>query len=671
MSSAAEEAAEPALCNLRCGDDDRLDLWRQLEQDYRDGRFCDLHLLCDGGQALPCHRLVLAAASPMMRRALLASTPTEEEKITVAAVAGRELRQVKTALDAVYGFLSRSSNEVQVNDDDDGTLAALGVDFEVLCSPTPVKQEMNEVKEESRVRVSKYECEDDDEEEEEGLSEDGDWLEQEKKRRSKRRRGRKRKVEEEDYYWEEQDYNEEDGYGDNDDQEEEEVEFKPVVSAAAAGRTGRRKKLEPKLVERKATTAKGAARTPEELYAQMSGRTGSVEVEMQGEALDVSKHIRAKYRTRTVYQTMMGLRRKPEEEGTYDALPLAWSILGDSEDVAEQYKSTCRALIHVLGFSDMEAYYDAQVYSRQGIFRQNNNHKTRYALRKQYAKASLEELEALMVREDVAAATRRREPKPPFPIEAGRVTMELDKVELSPEELDGIAFLAFFDDGDVSGWVLNISEDRRQEDAADCVKAAFEIWSRLKKDPRSKYFFMPKSPEMCRMYDRYIVPCETFVVAQEFLRDADGKRRERLLTKEKQCHECGVVFRLTNINEEQKFINHKRMHYIKNFKCECPGAESFRSYPEKKTHFQLFHSDGKFVKCDSCSFVANPEAVARHHDKWHADGGEGGGAKEYVCPTCGVTAKNKHGYYFHMMTHKVRTSAVVTQCYLSLVDCLV
>ncbi len=668
-------------CAFRRGEGARADFWRGVAGLYRVGLHCDLHLVCPGGEAVPCHRLVLAAASPMMRRALRMTTATEEERVAAVNVPDHQHLQVKRAVDALYTFLAREEDQekeqgVQALGDEvhQEVLATLQIDLVSLCLNHPLKMEEEEeeaVKREGgggvdvdvQIRegsggVKRGWDEGDEvgegveeglleeqEEEYEEEEEDGDWYEQEKKRR--RRRDNKRKVnyfkeEEEDDYWGE---------------EEEYSNKKPVLSATSTSTGGgRRKRVKraPALVEKKFVPRRGRdgapVPTPEELYAQMSSCSGEVRVEMQDEPLSVPQHIRAKYRVRTVYQTMMGLRRREREAGedetTYDAMPLAWSILGDSEDVIKQYKTICRAYISVLGFSDMEAYYDAQVYSRQGIFRQNNNHKTRYALRKQFAKASREELESLLRRDDVVAATARRTPRPPLPVAAESARMVLDP-SLTPEDLDGIAFMAFFDNGEVSGWLLRVNELKRQEDTADCVKAAFEIWSRLKKDPKSKYFFMPRSPEMCQMYDRYINPCETFVVAQEFLRDVDGKHREKLLTKEKQCHECGLVFSLTNINEEQKFINHKRMHYIKNFKCDCDVT--FKNYPEKKTHFQLFHSDGKFAKCEQCSFVANPEAVRRHFEKWHSDGAD----KEYVCPTCGVTAKNKHGYYFHMMTHKV------------------
>ncbi len=681
MSAAAaveddDEVVREDGCRLTCGQEAREEFWEEVETFYREGLFCDLHLMCGDGKVVACHRVVLAAVSPVLARSLRGTASAEEERAATASVPDHNHDDVRRFVDALYGFLGRSAEEQELSEAPQEVRDTLRVDLAALSTLRPTtglvkvegQEEGEEDEEEDEGYCVKQEMPVDvqirerparlkreaaaigwSDEGEEGEEEDGDWFEQEKRRRRRRKMKREAKEEEvEEEYW------------DEDEREEYTITPKGGSRSARGGRRegagGRkgRKKREPTMVERTFTPRKGrngeAVKSPEELYAQMTGCDGEVTVAMQDEPLNVPQHIRAKYRVRTIYQAMIGLRRAQGEveSSVYEAMPLAWSILGETEDVAEQYKMTMRAFIAVLGFSDMEAYYDAQVYSRQGIFRQNNNHKTRYALRKEYMKSSREELEALLRRDDVVAATQRRTPKPSFPIRSETATLVMNK-DLSPEQLDGLAFVAFFDDGGVSGWVLKVNEARRQEDTADCVKAAFEIWSRLKKDPKSKYFFMPRSPEMCRIYDRYIAPCETYVVAQEFLRDVDGKRRERLLTKEKQCHECGLVFALTNINEEQKFINHKRMHYIKNFQCGC--EVTFKNYPEKKTHFQLFHSDGKFIKCDSCSFIANPAAVRRHHEKWHADGA----TREYVCPTCGITAKNKHGYYFHMMTHKEYT----------------
>ena len=66
--SEKEVARDDSWCLLTCGEGPRDDFWKEAEALYADGLFCDLHLLCADGIHVPCHRMVMAAVSPVMAR---------------------------------------------------------------------------------------------------------------------------------------------------------------------------------------------------------------------------------------------------------------------------------------------------------------------------------------------------------------------------------------------------------------------------------------------------------------------------------------------------------------------------------------------------------------------------------------------------------------------------
>ncbi len=85
------------------------DFWGEVRSSYRlqEAGHCDLLLLCAGGEALRCHRPVLAALSDLARRAMLTAQDGREEDacccLHLPELASNSARRM---LDAIYSFLA-------------------------------------------------------------------------------------------------------------------------------------------------------------------------------------------------------------------------------------------------------------------------------------------------------------------------------------------------------------------------------------------------------------------------------------------------------------------------------------------------------------------------------------------------------------------------------------
>ena len=82
--------------------------WHEIGKIYKAGQFTDLSIICSDGSSnerwIPCHSLVLASLSPMLREAIRdrASNVAADEPVPVV-VQGVGPREVRAALDALYG----------------------------------------------------------------------------------------------------------------------------------------------------------------------------------------------------------------------------------------------------------------------------------------------------------------------------------------------------------------------------------------------------------------------------------------------------------------------------------------------------------------------------------------------------------------------------------------
>ncbi len=582
--------------------------FQAVEQFYRQGLFCDVTIHASNGNGIPCHRLVVASVSRTLGR-LLRDQEREETGVVADSdvlVPGIERSSLRAFLDGVYALLAGKTSEGEVLAGSADLTAALDVDLSAVARGP---QDNGSPIHPSGTLQS-------------GLKRKSSPTSPIREKRVKKTRRRTKRC-------------------------NRLIAFKKPPDGGI------------KEEEQRKTWTK------EEAYEMMKKCSGDLGVDVQDEFLDAGSHVRARPPTGTTFQALLGISSGSQgEEGqaaaTFRALPLAWNLLRD-EDPTSQYRQTCAAFQSVFGFSDMEAFYSTHVYSKQGMARKNNHHKVRYILRKDYMQSGREDLEKVLLREDVVAVTRRTPPKSQFPTGTRRIDLQMSR-DVAVEDLEAVVLVTFLEDGPVVGHVMKVAEAARQDDVDNCLKALFEIWSTPKANSGRRCLEMPRAPEMMEMYDRLMNVCEEYRVVQEFLRDADGTKREKLLAKEKQCHECGMVFSLKTSHLDQKFSAHRRMHFYQNFTCDC--NVTLTSLAAKTAHVKLCHSGGKFSKCCVCGFVATAEALKKHSERVHERVGTSLSssspppAAAMVCAMCGAISKNHSGYYKHLRTHKVYECSV-------------
>ncbi len=466
---------------------------------YRQGQFCDLTLVPGkkggGGEeskVLRCHRLVLASVSPAVRR-ILSCVQDDGDSSTVLLLPDFDLGALSLFLDQLYSLLSggiAKEEDVLVPED-----LATELELDLKGSRSTAEEELVDEEEVEESETFQEEEEDWKEAvqvgEEDDLAFKEEFLTPYKPRiRNRKRRPPKRLVE---------------GDSDGDNKEDKTVPVKRRRSQQIYHVDGRHRDPE----------------RAEELYRKMCQREGdSLMVDLQGEHFDGSKTIGANVRYKTVFQAMLGVARtvvttepkKPVPRGkrrptttVYSATPLAWNLSREDEDATCQYRDACAAFQAVFGLSRVEAFYDYLVYARQGIARQNPIKKERFEQRRRYKDTPKEELQARLDSQEMSELSQRGEGKAQMAAEAGRAELELRR--MSPEEMEGIVFVAFAADGGGvgTGHVMKVEEATRKADVAGLQKGLFELWSRVVSKPKqgdrgkSSLLEMPKTPDMIQV----------------------------------------------------------------------------------------------------------------------------------------------------------------------------
>lgn len=217
--------------------------------------------------------------------------------------------------------------------------------------------------------------------------------------------------------------------------------------------------------------------------------------------------------------------------------------------------------------------------------------------------------------------------------------------DLVPESYDGILLVSWSQRCNaVVGRVLSCPGDDPDKESDDAIWALFDVWCIGQEKLR-----IPDSEYLRKKFNALMEPMETFRIVQEFEKeDPDGKQRETMLKKEKQCSECGKVFPCVTVQDEFKLTAHKKNHYYENFVCDCPEAASLQSLAAKRNHVKLVHSDGRYVKCDHCSYVSTEASVRTHCEREHNKTC----LHSCVCETCGKVLNDSKALYMHMLIHK-------------------
>ncbi len=106
---------------------------------------------------------------------------------------------------------------------------------------------------------------------------------------------------------------------------------------------------------------------------------------------------------------------------------------------------------------------------------------------------------------------------------------------------------------------------------------------------------IPESPYLGAKFDELMVPMETYRIVLEFQNeDPDGSQRRELLSRTRQCPECGAVFPCATVRDEFRLVAHRKAHFYADFRCDCPEAAHITTMAQKKVHIKLVHSEGRY-----------------------------------------------------------------------------
>ena len=311
------------------------------------------------------------------------------------------------------------------------------------------------------------------------------------------------------------------------------------------------------------------------------------------------------------------------------ACPLAWSFPQNEEEMNTQYDAVMEAYKKVLGMSEEEMHCTFTFIHAQigGVANSAKNPKAvaKRALSSKFCRMSkadlLVELEKTSERFPL---DKRTEGKADFRLQYDRCRIQLDQ-SLEPDEFEGIMLVAWHDDGQPIGKVLNIDDDMKMY-----VSTLRYVWMELR---NKGAYSLPSSEHMTTcfksVYERVLAP-------RLLKKLIDGTAPSRM------CPTCGKVFIIKHQRDGAKFNKHVRSHEA--LDCDCEGIDKITTWQGRDNHKKLFHGDGKYVQCSfaECSKVIPKASVEQHNNTYHL--------VKIFCDLCGTTFESKKKYDYHCYT---------------------
>ena len=345
------------------------------------------------------------------------------------------------------------------------------------------------------------------------------------------------------------------------------------------------------------------------------------------------------------------------------ASPLVWTPLDISDnEIVDKYVQYCEGLKCVFGFSDAEVYANRIVKSNMG-FRQRIETREK-TVRRNFAAFSPEKLKEILQDEEIASANKTGHLKPflqnlddflaikvtrgeatdgPKPetkrkrggqkkkVPRRAITFDMNS---NIKDFEAIVFFSYDVEEKLQGCFLHIDdfEKHRQDVAEACIFSFFHV---LHPQKNSNIKSLRICPKISETFERFITPYYKYKVATEFLNDPS---KAKALAQDMKCPECEEVFPMKSGSDHKKFEAHMREHpYMNNCTCE----NTWGNDPVAKRNHVLIVHMGR-VKCDSCTLISTPNAVASHYDYVH---------RPVTCEYCGEPRTGLLGLENHVKKH--------------------
>jgi hypothetical protein len=608
----------------------------EAEMCYREQRYCDLQIHCGRGgnghtSAISCHRLVLACVAPKLRLALrLSEFSLETSGCAVLHFPDFDLDKMRSCIDQIYGVMGGDALNVDLVLDRDIS-ECFGID-ESSTTPGFQKSDLASVGAsaiepdlmlpEVDVKLETEDQESVDEAALEDRTEDEDDIALQHRRR--RRGHRRAKCEVDDFVvGDEFDENEDIDY-DPQVSEDDEPKIKrrrrgrpPGSSSLAAKR--RKSELEVKyecdwcgadlagdveLEQHFVSTplcqsAKEAdRRTAEGLNSAMRSGSGVYEASVANADWAAGQSKQLPFMAKKAYfRAVCGMRRRSSDENrSFTARLLAWSDSSGETDIASQFDLSVAAFKRLYGFSDSDVYNDPILCHKQSTFASNAKTRAQDEVFKSHREKSENEIKALVDDLDnkIMVVEQRSEMRNLLTLEdGGRISISL-AADLALENFECISILSWSHSG-IDCYPIPVSALEREAASNYCLRSIFETWC-----TSGGRRVIPKNEHLLQKYRSV----STLYVEREALTTLLSES-----TPEKQCVDCGIVFKYLTKKDKQRYRDHLVLHERERFTCEC--TIDFTDSNEKRRHILLVHSEGKYSKCEQCAFIGTHNQVRK------------------------------------------------------------
>jgi len=303
---------------------------------------------------------------------------------------------------------------------------------------------------------------------------------------------------------------------------------------------------------------------------------------------------------------IIGLHRG--DYGVLRGTPLAWpnaAMGGRPEHFDEQFERVNAALKGVFGASRLESGFCLPVVKQMEGNLGKPSYKRQLNAKRVYAPLNEERLKQELGQCFAKFESAQVKPYLGFELEQ-YLTLEM-RSGLRPECLNGVAICTFTGPSEVKLRLLNVREDRWQwfQDFFTCLS---ELW--LYNGPK----YLPDCANIREQFETVEKTGFRVHAARCLLEDNDGSLRKELLSKRnlKMCEGCGEYFPTATNSDAGRF----QYHQLKCVQlCDCKDVH-FDSTVAKERHIKLFHKKD-FVKCDMCKFICKKGFMPKHIERKH------------------------------------------------------
>ncbi len=658
QNNAEEESGPPIFLAHKDGS---TALLKEMATMYRNGRHCDLELQCRDGVRLWCHKLIMAAVSPMIRAFSYSYLDSDQ---SVVMLPDLDSVAVTSFIDAVYCCMENGvvPTEQERSPEFVGVMDALSMSFptpeELRSYASGVEMRREEKPERIKVKVEPDNYYDDsydygydnNYDNNYGNDENNDDYDYQAKEENT-------KESDEDYDEEEEEEDEDDEDNDWDWREAvgattrkrkrkertPRVKKEPKVEGRRPGRPPKldsekkqrkpRQPRQPRGIEPLATTDEVERELSEiESALRKIDDSGSVVIKLNGRPFDTRNDMPQK--TKVHFGVFMGLKVDPKHR--FIGKPLAWSPPPSGmmeSDRSRQFDNFCEGIKAVFGLSDVETYHHIIIKDKMKMRKARTKIHVP-DLKREMAKYSEDRLRSILQKEEIVRAHATTPPRQSMQTivspEGEALTLPLSD-SLQFGELDGVALFTYGKGGCLEGSYLDLGANK-EDDVSTFLSALFDVWML-----RTREKYIDKCDRIFQAYCEVQPSAVMYSMAKDFLEN-DNVKQETMASDEKQaCSVCGMVFPLTRVIDRDRFRRHKEGHFIEEFKCDCPVT--WDTISGKKHHVQLMHMTG-YQKCEFCQLVGKQDGIEKHKMRNHYPA---------TCEYCAATLKGTDRLQFHLV----------------------